>query len=173
MLNTPPTAFVGELEDTFIDVDVPPPAPRGGAGGGDGKLTITGGPQGMSINLGSLFGGSGSGNSRGERRTLRVADARPLLEEAEVERRFPAELVQQEAVRCAEQEGIVYIDEIDKIVNPANAMRHGGSILARVPLLVDAAVGRHAGLILYHRPLQSNLAHDCLLHSMHSMYDLL
>jgi hypothetical protein len=28
-------------------------------------------------------------------------------------------------VRVAEQEGIVFIDEIDKIVNPSGAIRHG------------------------------------------------
>lgn len=36
-------------------------------------------------------------------------------------------------IRVAEQEGIIFIDEIDKIVNPSGMLRHGE--LSKVDLL--------------------------------------
>ena len=41
--------------------------------------------------------------------------ARAVLEEGEAERMFPAEVIAKEAVRLAESDGIVFIDEIDKV----------------------------------------------------------
>ncbi len=95
----------------------------------------------MTINLASLlgglfrgFGGRGGGGrggggdgsgAGGQRRRLPVKDARVLLEEAEAEALFPPELIAKEALRAAAEEGIVFIDEIDKIVQPAGAYRHG------------------------------------------------
>ena len=38
-----------------------------------------------------------------------------MLEEGEAERMFPAEVIAKEAVRLAESDGIVFIDEIDKV----------------------------------------------------------
>ncbi|KIY94409.1 ATP-dependent protease ATP-binding subunit HslU [Monoraphidium neglectum] len=73
-------------------------------------------PQGgvVSFDFGRMLGGGG----RRERRRTTVAEARPLLEEAE-------EVVMREALRSAQQDGIVFIDEIDKIVTPHGALRHG------------------------------------------------
>jgi len=57
--------------------------------------------------------------------TLRVADAREVLLEREVSRRLEASsaLVAREALRLASEEGIIFIDEIDKIVEPGAAQR--------------------------------------------------
>jgi ATP-dependent HslUV protease ATP-binding subunit HslU len=57
--------------------------------------------------------------------TLRVADAREALLEREVARRLDAgaPLLQREALRLASEEGIIFIDEIDKIVEPGAAQR--------------------------------------------------
>ncbi|KAF6261385.1 ATP-dependent hsl protease ATP-binding subunit hslU [Scenedesmus sp. NREL 46B-D3] len=112
----------GELEDAVIDVDVPNPRNIGEPG-----ITIQvqrGWHAGEHVSI--MFSGpGGGGKGRGERRSMTVAEARPYLEEAEAERQFPAELLSKEAVRVAEQEGIVFIDEIDKIVNPTGMLRHG------------------------------------------------
>lgn len=72
----------------------------------------------MSINMKDLM------PNRTQKRRLTVAEARPLLEDTEVERLFPQEVITKEAIRCAEQDGIVFIDEIDKIV-VAGDYRHG------------------------------------------------
>ena len=56
---------------------------------------------------------------------MRVADARALVEEAEAERLISPEQVAREAVASAEADGIVFIDEIDKIV-VNHETRYGG-----------------------------------------------
>jgi ATP-dependent protease HslVU (ClpYQ) ATPase subunit len=66
-----------------------------------------------------------TGGGRRERRRLPVGEARSLLEEGMVETLFPAELIAKEALRVTQEEGIVFIDEIDKIVQPSNSLRHG------------------------------------------------
>eukprot|EP00878_Enallax_costatus_P031624 GHUV01034589.1.p2 GENE.GHUV01034589.1~~GHUV01034589.1.p2 ORF type:complete len:328 (+),score=98.60 GHUV01034589.1:548-1531(+) len=107
----------GQLEDATVEIEVPTskmPGPEG--------FTIQTG--GMSVNVVSVFGPGGLPKGK-EKRTMTVAEARPYLEEMETERQFPPELIIKEAIRVAEQEGIVFIDEIDKIVNPSGMIRHG------------------------------------------------
>jgi ATP-dependent HslUV protease ATP-binding subunit HslU len=64
-------------------------------------------------------------SGRRERRTLPVCEARTLLEESAAESMFPPEFIAKEAIRVTEQDGIVFIDEIDKIVEPKGVIRHG------------------------------------------------
>lgn len=107
----------------------------GGGAGGRGPLSGGGIPldsasgaiavQEVIMRVDKLLGGSGGGrggsssSSNGSidgRREMRVADARALVEEAEAERLISPEQVAREAVASAEADGIVFIDEIDKIV---------------------------------------------------------
>lgn len=63
----------------------------------------------------------GEGTSRRpEKRKMKVHEAKTLLQEAEAERYLSSELVTREALRSAEQDGIVFIDEVDKIVVSSN-----------------------------------------------------
>jgi ATP-dependent HslUV protease ATP-binding subunit HslU len=55
----------------------------------------------------------GAGRSR--RRRMTVREARPLLEREEEERLLDSEEVTREAVQRAEQDGIIFIDELDKV----------------------------------------------------------
>jgi ATP-dependent HslUV protease ATP-binding subunit HslU len=79
-------------------------------------------PQGME-EMGLDMGGGGpfGGGSRRIRRSLSVRDAKPVLTEAEAKRRIDSTAVHREAVHRAEQTGIIFIDEIDKV-----AMKSGG-----------------------------------------------
>jgi ATP-dependent HslUV protease ATP-binding subunit HslU len=64
----------------------------------------------------------GGGNSK---RRMTIGECRPLLEEAETEKLVSADdSLIKEAIRAVEQDGIVFLDEIDKICNPGH-MRHG------------------------------------------------
>ena len=53
---------------------------------------------------------------------LQVAEARKLLTDGEIERSLNSERVVQEALRAAQQDGIVFIDEIDKIVETSRGV---------------------------------------------------
>lgn len=66
------------------------------------------------------------GRTKTEKRNMKVSEARPLLEEAESERLINQDTVQKEAIQAVEQDGMVFIDEIDKIVVNHDA-RYGGA----------------------------------------------
>ncbi len=106
----------GELEEWPVDVDVEvrPPALPGLGGAGPG-----GEP------LGEML--QGLMPRRRERRRLTVAQARPLLEQEETERRLDQEALGREAVRRAEDEGIVFLDELDKVAR-AHATLQAGDV---------------------------------------------
>ena len=58
------------------------------------------------------------------RKTLKVKDARVALEEVELEKRLSGMDLRREAVVLAEENGIVFIDEIDKLIS--NKSKHSG-----------------------------------------------
>ena len=89
----------------------------GGLGGPGG-----GGP----INLGDIFGKAFGQRSKRVRTT--VAEARePLLQE-ESDKLLDTDVVTKEAVRAAQEDGIVFLDEIDKI---ASKSERGGADVSR------------------------------------------
>lgn len=111
----------GELEDREVEVEVPSSPqrmmPLGGAGG---ETNI----QEMVIRVDRLFrGGKGGAGGEGKRK-LKISEARPLVEEQEAERFINSEVVTREAVAATEADGIVFIDEIDKIVT-SSEYRYG------------------------------------------------
>ena len=99
----------GELDDREVEIDVPASPQRMMPFGGGGEAAI---PE-MVIRVDRLFRGAGKGDAK---RKMKVSEARPLVEEAEAERFVNSEAVTREAIAATEQDGIVFIDEIDKIV---------------------------------------------------------
>lgn len=65
------------------------------------------------------------GGARQDKRKMKISEARPLLEEQECDRMIPPEIIQRDAIKAVEQDGIVFIDEIDKIV--VNSSQHYGA----------------------------------------------
>jgi len=97
----------GELEDMIIEVaveDQTPPMLEVFSGAGVEE---------MGINMQDLFGGLLPRRQR--RRKAPVREARKIIAQEEAQKLIDMEEVEQEAVRRAEQAGIVFIDEIDKI----------------------------------------------------------
>jgi ATP-dependent HslUV protease ATP-binding subunit HslU len=84
---------------------------RGGGGPGGGLM-------------GGVIGGGGN-SGRTERRELTIGEARPLVEEAEADRAVDPDAVVREAVAVTQSDGIVFIDEIDKIVVSSDVARYG------------------------------------------------
>jgi ATP-dependent HslUV protease ATP-binding subunit HslU len=73
----------------------------------------------MGMNLQDLFGNIIPKKSK--KRKLTVKDARILLEKEEAEKLVDMEAVVKEAVARAENNGIVFVDEIDKIASKGNS----------------------------------------------------
>lgn len=96
----------GQLEEQFIDVEVEE-APRGN------QLDMSN--EGMSIAIGNIFGDMMPKKTR--KRRMRVKDARKVMRDQEAASLLDMDQVTDEAVENAEQNGIIFIDEIDKIAS--------------------------------------------------------
>ena len=90
----------GELEEYEIDVEVED-APK--------DVEING----ASVNIGAMMGDMMPKKTK--MRRMKVADARKLLIAQEESKLIDMDAVTEEALRRAEQDGIVFIDEIDKV----------------------------------------------------------
>ncbi len=99
----------GELEDKDVEVSLTE-APNSGV---IGQIDLPGVPPGQMINLGEMMRGM-MGN-RQQQRKLKVAAARPLLEREEADRLVDNDRLTRDAVAHAENNGIVFLDEIDKV----------------------------------------------------------
>ncbi len=100
----------GEFEDKEIDIavaDTPGGMPIG-------QFDIPGMPPGQMINLGEMMKGM-MGNRPAQNRKMTVEAARRALEREEADRLLDADQLAKDAVAHAENNGIVFIDEIDKI----------------------------------------------------------
>lgn len=81
---------------------------------------------GAAIDLGSVFGGLGM--HRKKKRKISVREAKNLIMAEEAEKLIDSDAVNSEALRRAENDGIIFIDEIDKI---AGKETHGGADVSR------------------------------------------
>ncbi|RFU13814.1 ATP-dependent protease ATPase subunit HslU [Rhodobacteraceae bacterium W635] len=103
----------GELDDKVIELDLTDNSnPMGG------MFEIPGQPGGMGgmgggMNLGDIFGKAFGG--RNVKRKLTVAASYDALIEEEADKLLDSDTVTKEAIRAVEQNGIVFIDEIDKV----------------------------------------------------------
>ena len=90
----------GELEDRELEIEVEDSMPQLEVGG-------------ASINIGDMMGNMMPKKTK--LRRVRVKEARKILVDEEAQRLIDMDAIREEAVRRAEQDGIVFIDEIDKI----------------------------------------------------------
>ena len=111
----------GELEQKEIDIAISEPA-----GAPIGQLDIPGMPPGQMINLGDMM--KGMFGKPPQQRRLTVEAARRALEREEADRLLDNERLQKEAVAHAENNGIVFIDEIDKIARSSEGGMRGGDV---------------------------------------------
>jgi len=97
----------GELNDKEIEIEVQ-------SSGGPSMFEIPGmpGAQMGAISLGDIFGKMGKGTKT---RRLRVEDAHEPLVNEEADKLLDSDALVQEAISVVENNGIVFLDEIDKI----------------------------------------------------------
>jgi ATP-dependent HslUV protease ATP-binding subunit HslU len=99
----------GEFDGKEVEVALSEPA-----GMPIGQLDIPGMPPGQMINLGEMMKGM-MGNRPPQKRKMSVEAARRALEREEADRLLDNERLAKDAVYHAENNGIVFLDEIDKI----------------------------------------------------------
>src|SRR6187399_2393963 len=110
----------GEMNDKEIEIEVQ------SSGGGFPMFEIPGmpGAQMGAISIGDIFGKMGGGRTKTRRLTVKEA-YEPLVSE-ESDKLLDQEQLVQESIRAVEQNGIVFLDEIDKIT--ARDGRVGGDV---------------------------------------------
>ena len=134
-----------ELDDKEIEIEVQ----QGGGGVPMFELPNMPGASVGAISLGDLFGKSFGGKTKPRRITVREAFA-PLIAE-ESEKLLDQDQVVQEAIRDVEDNGIVFLDEIDKICAREN---RGGADVSRegvqrdlLPLIEGTTVSTKHGAV--------------------------
>ncbi len=125
----------GELEDLEIEVEVED-APK--------DVEING----TSVNIGSVMGDMMP--KKMKKRRMKVRDARRILLAEEEDKLIDMDAVTEEALRRAEQDGIVFIDEIDKVAGRA----HNGPDVSRegvqrdiLPIVEGSTVNTKYGVV--------------------------
>lgn len=111
----------GELDDTIIDLELADTSnPMGG------MFDVPGQPSGQMgmMNLGDLFGKAMGG--RTVKRSLTVAESYEVLISEEADKLLDDETVTRVALEAVEQNGIVFLDEIDKVC--ARQEARGGDV---------------------------------------------
>jgi ATP-dependent HslUV protease ATP-binding subunit HslU len=100
----------GELEDRKIEIDI-----KASGGGNVGMIGAGMMDEVSMMNLQEMIGGMMP--KKAKRRKVTVGEARKILLEEEAARLIDMDEVKEEALRKAEQAGIIFIDEIDKIAS--------------------------------------------------------
>lgn len=106
----------GEMEDRSITVDVPVSRNMTGI-----PISFVA-PEKAAVPMGDLFN-KAYGEKRIERKTMTVAESRAVFEEMEMEKAIDMTDVVREAIHETEENGIVFIDEIDKICSNGDFRR--------------------------------------------------
>ncbi|WP_421774917.1 ATP-dependent protease ATPase subunit HslU [Gracilimonas sp.] len=138
----------GELEDREIEIEV---------NSSKNPMMKVFGPQGMEemgINLQDMLGNLGKGNKKTKRK-LPIKEAREILTEEEAEKMIDHESAVQEALERVQKQGIVFIDEIDKIAESSTGSGgKGGPDVSRqgvqrdlLPIVEGSAVNTKHGIV--------------------------
>lgn len=106
----------GLLEEQYIEIQVTD-APK--------SNMLDMGNEGMSIAIGNIFGDMAPKKMKNKK--VKVKDARKILREEEAQNLIDMDQVTDDALRNAEQNGIIFIDEIDKIAS-GSSYRSGADV---------------------------------------------
>lgn len=137
----------GELEDREIEIEVK---------SNKSPMMQVFGPAGMEemgINLQDMLGNMGKAGKKSKRK-LTISEAREILIEEEAEKLIDHESAVQEALERVQKQGIVFIDEIDKIAEPSTGAGKSGPDVSRqgvqrdlLPIVEGSTVNTKHGIV--------------------------
>lgn len=139
----------GELEDREIEIQV--------LDNGSNAMSMfeipgmPGAQMGM-LNIGDMLG-KAMGGQRTKTRKLKISEARNVLRDEESDKLLDQDKMTAEAIEAVEQNGIVFLDEIDKIASRSESMRGGGDVSREgvqrdlLPLIEGTSVSTKHGTV--------------------------
>ena len=133
----------GKLDDRSVEVEV-------SEGGASMRLFTQQGMEEMGINLQDIMPGLMGGKRK--TRKVKVSEAMDLLTHEEEEKLIDKDEISREAVQRAEQSGIIFIDEIDKVAGKGSG-GHGPDVSREgvqrdlLPIVEGSRVNTRYGLI--------------------------
>ena len=132
----------GALDDKEVEIDVAEASPQM-------EIMAPPGMEEMTEQIKSMFAGVGGG--RKKPRKMKVKEAMKLLVDEEAAKLINEDEMKQKAIANVEQNGIVFLDEVDKI---ASRSEHGGADVSRagvqrdlLPLVEGTTVNTKYGMI--------------------------
>ncbi len=135
----------GELDDRRIEIQVAHASPSVGIMGAPGMDEAA--LSGLQDMLGNML------PKKSRKRKVTVAEARKLLLDEEAAKLIDMDEVKEEAVRQAENAGIIFIDEIDKVATSGGG-KNGGPDVSRqgvqrdlLPIVEGSAVSTKYGIV--------------------------
>lgn len=132
----------GALNDRDIDIDVAEPRAQM-------EIMAPPGMEEMTEQIKSMFSGLGAGRKKS--RKLKIGEALKLLAEEEAARLVNEDELRQKAIANVEQNGIVFLDEIDKIASRASTqgvdVSRAGVQRDLLPLVEGTTVNTKYGMV--------------------------
>ena len=139
--------LAGELDERKIEVEVKKSSSP------TMQVFGPGGMEEMGINLQEMLGNL-SGKTKTTKRKMSVAEARELLIDEEAEKLINHDEAIQEALERVQKQGIIFIDEIDKIAVSSSGGAKGGPDVSRqgvqrdlLPIVEGSTVNTKYGLV--------------------------
>lgn len=109
----------GSLDDIEVMIDITEKKdPPKTVGGPEGSITFD-----IPTMMAGLGGAPGSRKARTIKKSMKIKDALPVVTQEELEAMVETTDVSKEALRACEEDGIVVIDEIDKICTPSGGYK--------------------------------------------------
>ena len=134
----------GQLDEREIEIEI-----RGAQPSVD--IMTPPGMEEMAEQLKGLFAGLGQSAARAARRSMKVSEALRALQQEEAAKLLDEEQIKTRAVQLAEQHGIVFLDEVDKIAAPGQVQ---GADVSRqgvqrdlLPLVEGTTVSTRYGMV--------------------------
>ncbi|SEP01153.1 ATP-dependent protease ATPase subunit HslU [Aquisalimonas asiatica] len=133
----------GDLDDREVEVDVAAHSPGV-------EIMAPPGMEEMTSQLQSMF--QNMGGQRSQKRTMKIRDARKVLQEEEAAKLVNEEEIKLTAVDRVEQNGIVFLDELDKVAK-GNEGGQGGEVSREgvqrdlLPLVEGSTVSTKHGMV--------------------------